>query len=61
MRASERPRTINVTLRANLDYARAEATTTYGQIGVTVWVYKGETVPEIEEKAEATEGVYVSE
>ncbi len=49
------------TLRANLDYARAEATTTYGQIGVTVWVYKGETVPEIEEKAEATEGVYVSE
>ena len=49
------------TLRANLDYARAEATTTYGQIGVTVWVYKGETAPEIEEKAEATEGVYVSE
>jgi small subunit ribosomal protein S3 len=49
------------TLRANLDYAKAEATTTYGQIGVTVWVYKGETAPETEEKAEATEGVYVSE
>ncbi|MCK6539265.1 MAG: 30S ribosomal protein S3 [Anaerolineales bacterium] len=49
------------TLRANLDYARAEATTTYGQIGVTVWVYKGEITPEVEEKAEATEGVYVSE
>jgi small subunit ribosomal protein S3 len=49
------------TLRANLDYARAEATTTYGQIGVTVWVYKGESAPENEEKAEATEGVYVSE
>jgi len=49
------------TLRANLDYARAEATTTYGQIGVTVWVYKGEITPETEEKAEATEGVYVSE
>jgi small subunit ribosomal protein S3 len=49
------------TLRANLDYARAEATTTYGQIGVTVWVYKGEIAPESEEKAEATEGVYVSE
>lgn len=49
------------TLRANLDYARAEATTTYGQIGVTVWVYKGEIAPEAEEKAEATEGVYVSE
>jgi small subunit ribosomal protein S3 len=49
------------TLRANLDYAKAEATTTYGQIGVKVWVYKGEIAPEIEEKAEATEGVYVSE
>jgi small subunit ribosomal protein S3 len=30
------------TLRANVDYAIAEATTTYGQIGVTVWIYKGE-------------------
>ena len=49
------------TLRANLDYAIAEATTTYGQIGVKVWVYKGEVVPEVEEKTEATEGVYVSE
>lgn len=49
------------TLRANLDYARAEATTTYGQIGVTVWIYKGEIAPESEEKAQATEGVYVSE
>jgi small subunit ribosomal protein S3 len=49
------------TLRANLDFARAEATTTYGQIGVTVWVYKGEVTPETEEKTEATEGVYVSE
>jgi small subunit ribosomal protein S3 len=49
------------TLRANIDFARAEATTTYGQIGVKVWVYKGEAVPEVEEKAEAIEGVYVSE
>jgi small subunit ribosomal protein S3 len=49
------------TLRANLDYAKAEATTTYGQIGVKVWVYKGESMPETEEKAESTEGVYVSE
>jgi small subunit ribosomal protein S3 len=49
------------TLRANLDFARTEAGTTYGQIGVKVWVYKGEAVPEVEEKAEATEGVYVSE
>ena len=49
------------TLRANLDFAKAEAGTTYGQIGVKVWIYKGEAVPETEEKVEATEGVYVSE
>ncbi|MBK9927795.1 MAG: 30S ribosomal protein S3 [Anaerolineales bacterium] len=49
------------TLRANVDFAITEASTTYGQIGVKVWVYKGEAVPEVEEKAEATEGVYVSE
>jgi small subunit ribosomal protein S3 len=49
------------TLRANVDFARTEAATTYGQIGVKVWVYKGEAVPDVEEKAEATEGVYVSE
>jgi len=49
------------TLRANLDFAKTEASTTYGQLGVKVWVYKGEAVPETEEKAEATEGVYVSE
>ncbi len=49
------------TLRADIDYARAEATTTYGQIGIKVWVYRGEMKPEVEEKAESTEGVYVSE
>jgi small subunit ribosomal protein S3 len=49
------------TLRANVDFAMAEATTTYGQLGVKVWIYKGEATPEVEEKAEATEGVYVSE
>ncbi len=49
------------TLRANIDFARTEATTTYGQIGIKVWVYKGETAPEVEEKTETTEGVYVSE
>ena len=30
------------TLRADIDYAIAEASTTYGKIGVKVWVYKGE-------------------
>jgi small subunit ribosomal protein S3 len=49
------------TLRANIDFAKAEALTTYGQIGVKVWIYKGEAAPEVEEKAETTEGVYVSE
>lgn len=49
------------TLRADIDFARAEATTTYGRIGVKVWVYKGEILAQTEEKAEATEGVYVSE
>ncbi|MCC6300548.1 MAG: 30S ribosomal protein S3 [Anaerolineales bacterium] len=49
------------TLRSNVDFARAEASTTYGQIGVKVWIYKGEAAaPEIEEKVESTEGVYVS-
>ena len=33
------------TLRADIDYAFAEANTTYGKIGVKVWVYKGEILP----------------
>jgi small subunit ribosomal protein S3 len=49
------------TLRANMDFARAEALTTYGRIGVKVWIYKGEVLPAVEEKTETTEGVYVSE
>ncbi len=49
------------TLRADIDYAQAEALTTYGRIGVKVWIYKGEVLPELEEKVESTEGVYVSE
>ncbi len=31
------------TLRSNIDYASTEALTTYGQIGVKVWIYKGES------------------
>ena len=49
------------TLRADIDFSKAEALTTYGRIGVKVWVYKGEVLPEVEEKPESTEGVYVSE
>ena len=33
------------TLRANIDYAAAEATTTYGKLGIKVWIYKGEVLP----------------
>jgi small subunit ribosomal protein S3 len=36
------------TLRADIDYAQAEALTTYGRIGVKVWIYKGEILPEKE-------------
>ena len=34
------------TLRADIDYGLAEAKTTYGQIGVKVWIYRGETLPD---------------
>lgn len=33
------------TLRADVDYATSEADTTYGKIGVKVWIYKGEILP----------------
>ncbi len=33
------------TLRADVDYAVAEANTTYGKLGVKVWIYKGEVLP----------------
>ncbi|MBN2043395.1 MAG: 30S ribosomal protein S3 [Anaerolineales bacterium] len=49
------------TLRADIDYAVAEAVTTYSVIGVKVWIYKGEILPVAEEDEEVnTEGVYVS-
>ena len=35
------------TLRADIDYGFAEANTTYGKIGVKVWIYKGEVLPEV--------------
>jgi len=58
MREGQVPRQ---TLRADIDFARAEALTTYGRIGVKVWIYKGILLPEVEEFVESTEGVYVSE
>lgn len=38
------------TLRADIDYALSEALTTYGQLGVKVWIYKGEVLPNKETK-----------
>jgi small subunit ribosomal protein S3 len=49
------------TLRADIDYAQTESLTTYGRIGVKVWIYKGDVLPEVEDEVETTEGVYVSE
>jgi small subunit ribosomal protein S3 len=40
------------TLRADIDYAQEEADTTYGRIGVKVWVYKGEVLPEAKTQEE---------
>lgn len=41
------------TLRANIDYGTAEASTTYGQIGVKAWVYHGEILNSKKEKVTA--------
>jgi small subunit ribosomal protein S3 len=41
------------TLRADIDYGFAEANTTYGKVGVKVWIYKGEVLPV---KTETREG-----
>ena len=43
------------TLRADIDYGTAEAHTTYGRIGVKVWIYRGEVLP-AKKRAEHTEG-----
>lgn len=46
------------TLRADIDYGFAEANTTYGKIGVKVWIYKGEILPAKKRvKAKAEGGV----
>ncbi len=49
------------TLRADIDFARASAKTTFGQIGIKVWIYNGIVMNQPEEKVETTEGVYISE
>ena len=44
------------TLRADIDYAHKEADTTYGKIGVKVWIYKGEILPEKKNKGGKNDG-----
>ncbi|UCH52465.1 MAG: 30S ribosomal protein S3, partial [Pseudomonadota bacterium] len=43
------------TLRADIDYGFAEALTTYGVIGVKVWIFKGEVFDKVDAKAEGAE------
>ena len=40
------------TLRADIDYATAEALTTYGILGIKVWIFKGEVIGQAEETAQ---------
>jgi len=48
------------TLRADIDYGFAEALTTFGRIGVKVWIYKGEVLRDERAVAEAPKDVYVT-
>ena len=43
------------TLRADIDYGFAEADTTYGKVGVKVWIYKGEILPTKGNQAEGSD------
>ena len=44
------------TLRADIDYGFAEANTTYGRIGIKVWIFKGEILPDKKDKVRQSEG-----
>ena len=44
------------TLRADIDYGFAEANTTYGRIGIKVWIFKGEILPDKKDKTRKPEG-----
>ena len=44
------------TLRANIDYGFAEAKTTYGRLGVKVWIYKGQILPKNKKNPVRAEG-----
>ena len=49
------------TLRADIDYGFTEAHTIMGRIGVKAWIYKGEILPEVKEKAEEAPAETVAE
>jgi len=44
------------TLRADIDYGFTEADTTYGKLGVKVWIYKGEVLPAVKKEKRAEGG-----
>ncbi len=44
------------TLRGDIDYGFSEARTTYGRIGVKVWIYKGEVLPQKSTEARTAQG-----
>ncbi|MDL2287241.1 30S ribosomal protein S3 [Eubacteriales bacterium OttesenSCG-928-G02] len=44
------------TIRADIDYGFCEANTTYGKIGVKVWIYKGEVLPEVKRSSSVERG-----
>ena len=44
------------TLRADIDYGFTEANTTYGKLGVKVWIYKGEVLPAVKKEKRAEGG-----
>jgi small subunit ribosomal protein S3 len=48
-------------LRADIDYSLTEAHTIMGRIGVKVWIYKGDIMPEVKEKSATTETSQVSQ
>jgi small subunit ribosomal protein S3 len=45
------------TIRADIDYGFAEAHTTYGRLGVKVWIYKGEVLPAAKKEKKAEGGI----
>lgn len=49
------------TIRADIDYAHKEANTPYGKIGVKVWIYKGEILPQTKNKGGNVDGSHSKE